>query len=1059
MEKQVKTKSMIALKPMMIFIIAVFTFIASIVVVFSGSQSSASAEESSDLRFSLINSGTEYTVSAANKNLTKAYIPDYYNGLPVTHIANNGFLSCTQLKEVQLPKTMQVIGSNAFMNCAELTSIDLLSTKTLGQNAFAMCPKLTLAVIPYSVVNMSASVFRNTDDCIENTIIVRGTEEQRKNWNGAWSSYFHGQIIYDPIKVVYKDVKEYDEETETEKIVGKIIVSGQHINNPDADLIIPEFYPDSEIPIIGVADSAFMLSTLNTIIFNSGNQIVNFESNAFLMSTVNEIIMPKYATFEDEASLAEDKDDIGTAINLFTQSKIQSVTLPVNLNTIYASMFDDCANLTEIKAYGEEGNTNILNDGQNRVDLPRVNRIGSQAFRLCTSINHIFVPDSVEKVGQNIFMGWENGQTLEFGHDVMPVDWKSIDWNGGDEKYYFQKVIVNFNANHTNISDYNESRIVDRKSTLNDIVDLTIPVSKDKNFNGKWYVDSECTKEFNANEEFTDDITLYAGWVVKVYSITVDGKACVTFELPNDLAHNGNIYQIPHGTELKFKVFADQAHNQSENEIIVKFNGREIEKEGDYYSESVVESGTLTVDSLPINQYKVIYDPAYDIFGTNSYEVTYKHGEILQYFMDKFERDGCRFYGWSDKYNDINGVKFRGEYSVRSNLHLYAIWSTTVTFDANGGYSIPTMNTHIGATIQLPTATKIGYWGVWNCGDYGASYYVESPAPTITAVWFEKILDSKDPQRGCYDSGNGRYEIWTINQFKDLRNVSSTQNKIYNLNIDVDLGNQLWTPFPRFYGTFIGNGHLISGIKIAGEGTGGWGLWSEVYISAKISGLSVKGNVNAKSTDGQGVGLLVGTNRGTISGCRSLRTNNAVSVSSSGAATGFDVIGRNNNSSTGGLIGYSVLGKVEFCYNHAYVFGNKYAGGIIGYSTGTQIEYCNNYGTIGVYSVDDYSYLIRVGGIVGWLNIDGGRGSILCCQEHNFAQIKYYNPTSNSRTLSPRMGSIAGMITNFNNSIYSGNIVNTYAVTDVGTLHTETWKGGSWDQAKYTKGEIGEKTT
>lgn len=100
-------------------------------------DSVTSAED--NLTFSLNSDNTGYKVVARNKQITEAIIPAKYNGLPVTEISDNGFMSCTQLKKVWIPYTVTKIGNNAFANCSVLEEINGMScVTTIGNNAFAM---------------------------------------------------------------------------------------------------------------------------------------------------------------------------------------------------------------------------------------------------------------------------------------------------------------------------------------------------------------------------------------------------------------------------------------------------------------------------------------------------------------------------------------------------------------------------------------------------------------------------------------------------------------------------------------------------------------------------------------------------------------------------------------------------------------------------------------------------------------------------------------------------------------------------------------------------------
>ena len=59
---------------------------------------------------------------------------------------NNTFLSCTALKSINFPSTLERIGKNAFQNCGALELTDLVlppSVTFIGDHAFAKCTKLT----------------------------------------------------------------------------------------------------------------------------------------------------------------------------------------------------------------------------------------------------------------------------------------------------------------------------------------------------------------------------------------------------------------------------------------------------------------------------------------------------------------------------------------------------------------------------------------------------------------------------------------------------------------------------------------------------------------------------------------------------------------------------------------------------------------------------------------------------------------------------------------------------------------------------------------------------
>lgn len=137
----------------------------------------------------------------------------------------------------------------------------------------------------------------------------------------------------------------------------------------------------------------------------------------------------------------------------------------------------------------------------------------------------------------------------------------------------------------------------------------------------------------------------------------------------------------------------------------------------------------------------------------------------------------------------------------------------------------------------------------------------------------------------------------------------------FTLNSNIELTEELWIPvgtneYP-FKGTFNGNGYEISGLNINNQEKNQTGLFGNIFSSATIKNVAVKGNV-------------FGTNY------------------------------------TAGIVGYNA-GKVENCFNYSEIQaidGSVNIGGVVGYNIGEVIG-CGNYGTI------NENFLSVVGGVIG----------------------------------------------------------------------------------------------
>ena len=245
----------------------------------------------------------------------------------------------------------------------------------------------------------------------------------------------------------------------------------------------------------------------------------------------------------------------------------------------------------------------------------------------------------------------------------------------------------------------------------------------------------------------------------------------------------------------------------------------------------------------------------------------------------------------------------------------------------------------------------------------------------------------------------------TISSAKELVGFSKScaldtwsQGKTVRLTADIDLTAVDFAPIPTFGGTFLGDGHTISGLRIESSGSK-LGLFRYIQKDAVVQDLHVSGTV---APDGSRafVGGIAGVNAGTIRNCsfrgivkgdeavggiagRNDETGEIAGCTASGTVQGLDC--------TGGIVGRN-LGLLLKCENSAEVntiqhdssleledisgglsqlSGNQReeadallnshtdTGGVSGYSSGA-IQSCVNNGPVGYPHVG-----YNVGGIAG----------------------------------------------------------------------------------------------
>ena len=179
---------------------------------------------------------------------------------------------------------------------------------------------------------------------------------------------------------------------------------------------------------------------------------------------------------------------------------------------------------------------------------------------------------------------------------------------------------------------------------------------------------------------------------------------------------------------------------------------------------------------------------------------------------------------------------------------------------------------------------------------------IEAAAPDENTVTISTVADLQAFSKNC------SLDTWS-------------QGKVVVLTADLDLDGKEFTPIPTFGGTFEGQGHIISGLRLTGPGSN-MGLFRYVQPGAAVRNLTVKGTVAPGGTAST-VGGIAGDNAGTLEGCAFRGT-----VEGKSAVGG--VAGR--NSASGQLVGCSASGSVS---------GESAAGGIAGRNLGLILS-CEN---------------------------------------------------------------------------------------------------------------------
>ena len=685
----------------------------------------AATAEGSDLSFVLDSETQEYKVRIANKTATEVVIPSTYEGLPVTAIDDSGFMGCTALEQILVPESIKTIGKNAFMGCTKLKKVlGMSGVESYGANAFAMCSNLEYLILPSDLKSVGSTMLRN----VKATVYSRTSEEKMTQLSSTWASSFQGNIVYGNT-LVYE---EYDG--------GLTLASFQNINyESNTQLVIFNYLKDgTELTeenydpknrVLNISQYAFAGSVVDSIVIKNAelcNHTINIQSYAFWGCQVQDI------SIETAFTLNDDETETGISEALFLDCKAETITLSdAGITEIPYQTFLDCSNLRAIQFIGDtEYKVNHLST--------KITRINDSAFYNCTSLPELYISDTIEYIGSAAFFKWGTNTTFQniYIDLLAPSSNWNVDWR---QQINESNCNVEFTAASTFDITFvgtqdgvvnptgNVMMTVDRNSTLSGL-ELNNPTSTSHNFNGKWYIDEERTQEFPDNKPIKENLTLYAGWTIKEFTISFTSNAYVTFKnvsgesITEETLEYGEIFHFAIATKNGYKNYEVSFNNQ-----LLTVNDVNL------YTITATENGTVSA-SADLEYYTITYENMRG--GTNP-------NTVIRYTV---ESETIHFINptWEAYENGTWSIMSIPQGSTGDKV-ITAIWtnpvSFTITYDnVREGTNPNTVTTY---TVESDTINFIN--PTWEAYDNGSWDIASIPKGStgnkvITAIWTNPVV-------------------------------------------------------------------------------------------------------------------------------------------------------------------------------------------------------------------------------------------------------------------------------------------------------------------------------
>lgn len=272
-----------------------------------------------------------------------------------------------------------------------------------------------------------------------------------------------------------------------------------------------------------------------------------------------------------------------------------------------------------------------------------------------------------------------------------------------------------------------------------DYTPTTPPVGKtDHTFTG-WYVDEECTSQFVfAGETMpAHNITLYAGWDGRDYTVTAHGKS--------DHAET-----VEKGDTVSPDLFASVIPDVGEGETFMGWT----EQQGSTRLFNFATQITRDIHLYPVIMDGKTYTLTYNSNGGTGTVPTdsnkYAKGTYAQVVSGSgLTRQGMIFLGWSTDQNAVSPAYYPGgSVKINDNTTLYAVWGTptgkaAITYHSNFGNDqtrksedkpINSLITVEGyGNLNLPSRTGYEFTG-WNTASDGTgTAYAAGATARLTA--------------------------------------------------------------------------------------------------------------------------------------------------------------------------------------------------------------------------------------------------------------------------------------------------------------------------------------
>ena len=384
-------------------------------------------EKEPGMIFTLINNNTAYEVTGKGAATGNIVIPKTYRGKPVTSIGTKAFFNKSDVDTVTLHDGITTIGEQAFANCSYLTAINLPeSLKSIGQGAFSGCRLLSCEiVIPSGVSEILPSTFAY---CAKLPKVTIG--------NGVTTI---GKTAFTDCKalteiVIPKNVEYIGEYA----FCNCSSVTKLTIENGISELGTYAFAAATSLETVVIPDSVkiidegvfYKCASLRNVTLGEGVEKIGLaafdETKIWASSATNEVYLGRWllGLMDYEVTSVNIADgtygiasyafygtpnvlrfDIANSVKIigdyaFAECAMNSIVLGEGVEIIGEGAFENAYELANVILGSRDKEAE-----SNEIKYSSLRTIENYAFRNCSSLKEIVIPDTVKSIGSHAFRG------------------------------------------------------------------------------------------------------------------------------------------------------------------------------------------------------------------------------------------------------------------------------------------------------------------------------------------------------------------------------------------------------------------------------------------------------------------------------------------------------------------------------------------------------------------------------------------------------------------------------------------------------------------------------